>query len=241
MKSNEANIFVFIASVIIGILISMNISFTKGSTNKRVILSAKQYQDAYNYKNRLQSQISDLSEQYSENYDKLKKYEDNEQNKTQVVSEINQELNKNNIELGKVAVEGQGIKIFLNDAAMEDGLDAFQYQMRLVHNTDVIQVINDLKNAGAEAISINGHRMVDVSEVYCSGPFLRVNGVKIASPFSIYAIGNKDVLYNYMMSNENYLKILMTRKIVVKVTKEKSITIPAYNGDYKVEFMKDKE
>ena len=44
-----------------------------------------------------------------------------------------------------------------------------------------------------------------------------------------------------MMSNENYLKILMTRKIVVKVTKEKSITIPAYNGDYKVEFMKDKE
>lgn len=241
MKNNEANIFVFIASIIIGILISMNMSFVKGNTSKRVFLSAKQYQDAYNYKNQLYNQISALSEQYRDNYNKLNKYKDNEQNETQIVTEINQELNQNNMELGKVAVEGQGIKIFLNDAVMEDGLDAFQYQMKLVHNTDVIQVINDLKNAGAEAISINGHRMVDTSEIYCSGPFLRVNGVKIASPFSIDAIGNKDVLYNYMISNENYLKILMTRKIVVKVTKSNKIKIPVYNGDYKIQFMKNKD
>lgn len=241
MKSSEANVFVFIASIIIGLLISMNMSFTKENTNKRVILSAKQYQDAYNYKNQLYSQISDLSEQYRDNYNKLKKYEDNEQNEAQVVTEIKQELNRNNMELGKVAVEGQGIKIFLNDGDMEDGLDAFQYQMKLVHNTDVIQVMNDLKNAGAEAVSINGHRMVDTSEIYCSGPFLRVNGVKIASPFSIDAIGNKDVLYNYMMSNENYLKVLMNRKIVVVVTKTSSMKIPAYNGDYKVQFMQNKD
>lgn len=241
MKSNEANIFVFIASVIIGVLISMNISLVDDGTNKRVFLSAKQYQDAYNYKNQLHNQILALSQQYSDNYNKLKKYEDNEENEAQVVAEIKQELNQNNMELGKMPVEGQGIKIFLNDAAMEDGLNAFQYQMRLVHNTDVIQVMNDLKNAGAEAISINGHRMVDTSEIYCSGPFLRVNGIKIASPFSIYAIGNKDVLYNYMMSNENYLKVMMTRKIVAVVTKSDSIKVPAYSGDYKVEFMKNKD
>ncbi|MCI1943715.1 DUF881 domain-containing protein [Clostridium luticellarii] len=241
MKSNEANIFVFIASVIIGVLISMNISLVDDGTNKRVFLSAKQYQDAYNYKNQLHNQILALSQQYSDNYNKLKKYEDNEENEAQVVAEIKQELNQNNMELGKMPVQGQGIKIFLNDAAMEDGLNAFQYQMRLVHNTDVIQVMNDLKNAGAEAISINGHRMVDTSEIYCSGPFLRVNGIKIASPFSIYAIGNKDVLYNYMMSNENYLKVMMTRKIVAVVTKSDSIKVPAYSGDYKVEFMKNKD
>lgn len=48
MKNNEASTFVFIASIIIGILISMNISFTR--TTDRVFLSAKQYQDSYNYK-----------------------------------------------------------------------------------------------------------------------------------------------------------------------------------------------
>ena len=239
MKSSEANTFVFIASIIIGILISTNISFTKGKTNKRVFLNSKQYQDAYNYKNQLHSQISGLLKQYNDNYNKLKKYRSSEKNEAQVVAGINQELNQNNMVLGKVAVKGQGINIYLNDAPMNDGLDSFQYQMKLVHNTDIIQVINDLENAGSEAISINGHRIVGVSEVYCSGPFLRVNGVKIASPFLINAIGNKEVLYTYMMSNENYLKIMITRKIVVEVQKSDNIKIPSYKGEYKTEFMKE--
>ena len=239
MKSSEANIFLFMASIIIGILISTNISFTKSKTNKSVFLNAKQYQDAYNYKNKLHNEISGLLKQYNDNYNKLKKYRSSEKNEAQVVAGINQELNQNNMVLGKVAVKGQGISIYLNDAPMNDGLDSFQYQMKLVHNTDIIQVINDLKNAGSEAISINGHRIVGVSEVYCSGPFLRVNGVKIASPFLINAIGNKEVLYTYMMSNENYLKIMMTRKIVVEVKKSDNIKIPAYKGEYKTEFMKE--
>ncbi|MFL0195524.1 DUF881 domain-containing protein [Clostridium sp. WILCCON 0269] len=241
MKATEANIFVFIASIIIGVLISMNISLYKEKTTKTVFLSAKEYQDAYTYKNQLYNEILALAGQYNDNYNKLKKYMDSEQDETQVVATMNEELNENNILLGKVALEGQGISIYLDDAAMESGLDVFEYQMGLVHNTDIIQVINDLKNAGAEAISINGHRIVDSSEVYCSGPFLRVNGVKIASPFLIDAIGNKDVLYDYMISNENYLKIMMTRRIIVNVQKSDNIKIPAYNGEYKIHFMKEKD
>lgn len=240
MKATEANIFVFIASVIIGILISMNISIYKGNAKKTVFLSAKQYQDAYSYKNQIYSEILSLIGEYNDSYNKLKKYMDNEENEVQVIGAINEDIDKANILLGKVAVEGQGISIYLNDATMEDGLDVFQYQMRIIHNTDIIQVINDLKNADAEAVSINGHRIVYSSEVYCSGPFLRVNGVKIAAPFLIDAIGNKDVLYNYMMSNENYLKTMMTRKIRTNVEKYDNIQIPAYNGEYKVHFMQRK-
>lgn len=70
---------------------------------------------------------------------------DNEENEAQLIGTINEEIDKANILLGKVAVEGQGISIYLDDATMEDGLDVFEYQMRIVHNTDIIQVINDLK------------------------------------------------------------------------------------------------
>lgn len=239
MKNNEANIFVFIASIIIGILISMNISL--GRSNTRVFLSAKQYQDAYNYKNKLYNDISGLLEQYDKYYDKLQKYKSNEENQSQITASINEELEENKLVLGEVAVEGQGIKIEMNDASEEDRINPFEYQLRLIHNTDMIQVINDLKNAGAEAISINGHRIVDRSEIYCSGPFLRVNGVKIAAPFIIKAIGNKEVLYNYMMSNENYLKTLMTRKIRVAVEQQDDIKVSAYNGGYKREFINEKK
>jgi Uncharacterized protein conserved in bacteria len=238
MKNNEANTFVFIASIIIGILISMNISFSR--SNESVFLSAKQYQDAYNYKNKLYNNIVGLVEQYDKYSSKLEKYKNNEQSEEQVASAIEEELSENEIILGKTAVEGQGIKINLNDAGTEDVENVFDYQLRLIHNTDIIQVFNDLRNAGAEAISINGQRVVDSSEVYCSGPFLRVNGVKIAAEFSIYAIGNKEVLYNYMMSNENYLKTLMIRKIRVDVDQSDKIQIPAYTGEQKEGFMKVK-
>jgi len=238
MKNNEANTFVFIASIIIGILISMNVSFSRG--NETVILSAKQYQDAYNYKNKLYNDIVGLLEQYDKYSSKLEKYKNNEQNQEQVTSGIEEELSENQIILGKTAVEGQGIKINLNDASTEDVENAFDYQLRIIHNTDIIQVLNDLKNAGAEAISINGQRIVDSSEVYCSGPFLRVNGVKIAAEFSIYAIGNKEVLYNYMMSNENYLKTLMIRKIRVRVEQSDKIQISAYTDAPKAGVMKVK-
>lgn len=239
MKNSEANAFVFIASIIIGILISMNISFTRG--NERVFLSAKQYQDAYNYKNKLYSDITGLIEQYNKYYTKLEKYKNNEQNENQITDTIMEELEENRIVLGKVPVEGEGIIINLNDAISEDIENSFDYELRLVHNTDIIQVINDLRNAGAEAISINGQRIIGSTEIYCSGPFLRVNGVKIAAIFSIQAIGNNEVLYNYMMSNENYLKTLMTRKIIVEVGKSDKIRIPAYTGDQKKEFIQVKQ
>lgn len=238
MKNSEANTFVFIASIIIGILISMNISFKRDT--ERVFLSSKQYQDAYNYKNKLYNDITGLIEQYNNYYAKLEKYKNNEQNENQITDTIMEELEENRIVLGKVPVEGEGIIVNLNDATSQDIENSFDYQLRLVHNTDIIQVINDLKNAGAEAISINGQRIVGSTEIYCSGPFLRVNGVKIAAIFTIQAIGNNEVLYNYMMSNENYLKTLMTRKIRVDVEKLDNIKIPAYTGEQRRELMEVK-
>ncbi|MBI6873083.1 DUF881 domain-containing protein [Clostridium aciditolerans] len=238
MKNHEADIFVFIASIIIGILISMNISFSRGSD--RVFLSAKQYQDAYNYRNKLYGDIAGLMEQYDNYYKKLSKYNSNEENQTHISESIKEELDQNNIVLGKVPLQGQGIVINLDDASTENINNSYGYEreLRLVHNTDIIQVINDLKNAGAEAISINGQRIMDMTEIYCSGPFIRANGVKIAVPFTISAIGNKEVLYNYMLSNENYLKTLMMRKIRVDVEQTDDVKIPAYTGEYKKEFMK---
>ncbi|MCH3964185.1 MAG: DUF881 domain-containing protein [Clostridium sp.] len=241
MKNNEANIFVFMASLIIGILISMNISISQNNAkeNKRVFLSSEQYQEAYTYRNKLRNDILGYMQQYNDYSNKLRKYENDDRNQVEVKKNIEEELKQNRIILGETEVEGQGIKIYIEDGITDDSMDAFEYQMRIVHNTDIIEVINDLNNAGAEAISINGHRITDRSEIYCSGPFLRVNGVKIAAPFLIYSIGNKDVLHSYMMDNENYLKIMMSRKIFVSVDEVDNLKVPAYNGNYNMQFMKE--
>jgi uncharacterized protein YlxW (UPF0749 family) len=239
MKNNEANIFLFAACIIIGVLISMNISISGKSSY--TYLSSEQYQDAYAYKTRLQNEISALRNQYYGYEEKLNKYQQNDQDGEAVNNEISSELAENNMILGKVAVEGEGVVIALSDADSSLFTNTFEDQFRLVHNTDIIQVLNDLKNGGAEAISINELRIVGNSEVYCSGPFLQINDVKIAAPFTIKAIGNSQVIYDYMMSDENYLKSLMLRKLNVNISRSGTLQIPAVNISEATDFIKEQE
>jgi len=239
MRNNEANIFVFAACIIIGVLISMNISISARSSY--TYLSTEQYKDAYTYKTRLQNEISALRNQYNEYFEKLTKYEQDNADGEAVKEEIDKELEENNMALGKVAVEGEGVVITLSDADSSLFTNTFEDQFKLVHNTDMIQVLNDLKNGGAEAISINGLRIIGSTEVYCSGPFLEVNGTKIAAPFSIKAIGNSQVIYDYMMSDENYLKSLMLRKLNVSISKSSDVEIPAVSVTESAEYLKEQE
>jgi uncharacterized protein YlxW (UPF0749 family) len=240
MKTNEASVFVFMASVIIGILISLNINFNRDYN--RVFLSAQQYQDAYNDRNKLINDISSLEKQYYDYNSKLNKYKYGDKNQHQVLGEMESELLKNKIELGTVDVEGPGIKISLSDASAEFDNNQIDYEFRLIHNTDMIQVINDLKNAGAEAISINGQRIIDRTEIKCDGPFFKVNGVKIPGPFTIYAIGKPEVLKNYMLLEDNYLEqILIPRKINVDILEIDNMKIPAFEGIISNEYLSTKK
>jgi uncharacterized protein YlxW (UPF0749 family) len=238
MKNNEASLFVFIASIIIGILISLNINFNR--TYNRVFLTTKQYQDAYNQRNRLRSDISNLQEHYEDLYEKMQKFEYGSADDDKVINEINSELKGNKMILGQLDVEGQGISITLNDAgnALFDNYSDPNLLDKLVHNYDITYVINDLRNAGAEAISVNGQRVIDRSEVICDGTLLRINGVKIASPFYVSAIGNKEVLKNYMLADDNYLRYMIGRGIYVEVKEKDVVTIQGYGISLNNNFIK---
>lgn len=236
MRNNEANIFVFIASIIIGILIAMNISFTR--ENKTTFLSSKQYQDAYAYRNELLNNLSNLNDEYIRYSNKLRKYENNAKDKKKIIEQINEEVLANKKIIGFTELEGPGIKISLEDASTEFVEDVTEYELRLIHNNDMTKVVNDLMNAGAEGISINGLRVVASTGIYCNGAFLRINGIQVCAPFYINAIGNKDALKNYMLADENHLKSLILRGIQVDVEENDDIKVPAYNGEIKNKFIK---
>lgn len=237
MKNNEASLFVFIASIIIGILISLNINFNK--TYNRVFLSTKQYQDAYNEKTRLRNDISKMLDEYEEMEKKLYKYEYGNDNQAVMLQELYSELDKNKMLIGKFDVEGEGITIKLTDGSNNFDPESGENILdKIIHNYDITNVINDLRSAGAEAISINGQRVIDTTEVYCDGPLLRVNGVKIAAPFYINAIGNKEVLKSYMLAEENYINlVLLYRGINVELREENSIKIQAYSNSTAKKFL----
>lgn len=59
---------------------------------------------------------------------------------------------------------------------------------------DILHIVNILNNAGAEAIAINGQRVVSNTGISCIGVVIKVNEEKIGSPYIISAIGNQDNL-----------------------------------------------
>ena len=89
MKNNEATIFVFIASIIIGLLIAMNIGF-EGKNN---FLDVKQYDEAYNERTKLYSELNNLKQQYYNANSKLQKYDSGDVKKYKVLEEIQKEVN----------------------------------------------------------------------------------------------------------------------------------------------------
>ncbi|WP_373898348.1 DUF881 domain-containing protein [Haloimpatiens sp. FM7315] len=235
MRTNESHVFLFISCIIIGILISLNIDLKKDGKNN--FLNASQYQDAYNERSKLYNEISDLQKQYNRYNSKFLKYNSSEKNKYEIVAEIESELKENKTKLGMEDVEGEGIVITINDAV--DQYNATGNEDYLVHFYDLIFLINDLKNSGAEAISVNGQRVIDGTYDYCGGSNINLNGVKIVAPFYISVIGNKEVIKQYMLMNENYLKYLMiVRKISAEIKVEEELKIDAYIGTKKYKYAK---
>lgn len=233
MKFNEANIFVFIAAIIIGILISLNIHF--GATNTRVVLNSKQYQDAYNTKNKLAIELSNLKEMYYQNTSKLNDYKYTNDETSTIVKNISKELEMNNALLGYSKVSGEGIKLTIMDSSNQfSQIDENAGVSKILHNTDMIQVVNELKIAGAEAISINGQRILTNSAVYCFWAFLDINNEKTPAPFYVRAIGNKDLLNKYVTNSNSYIKALINRGISVQIEESTDIKIPNYAGEMRM-------
>lgn len=204
--------------------------------------------------NSTENNLRDAVLREKENYDNLyadveyaeKVLEKERENATQNNSELTEIQNKIkniNTQLGLTEVTGSGVVIKLDDNNSVPSSYIGIYSNAndlLVHDTDVMSVVNELKNAGAEAISVNGQRIVANTVIECDGTVIKINGEKLGAPYEIKAIGMKETLRNvyrvggYLWNLENYY--------LLKVSFQTSdnITIPKYTGTYKYNYAQSK-
>ncbi|MHB8926956.1 MAG: DUF881 domain-containing protein [Bacillota bacterium] len=130
---------------------------------------------------------------------------------------------------GTVPVKGPGIKLVLDDSKTprQTGEDP---NLFILHDDDLLKVINELRAAGAEAISINGQRLVGRSEIRCAGPTISINNTRTAPPVEILAVGDPATLENALRMRGGVLDQLGFWKIDIKLTKPQEVSIPAYAG-----------
>lgn len=138
-----------------------------------------------------------------------------------------------------VDVEGPGVVLTITDSKtpVKDGENPNLY---LIHDEDMLRIVNELRAAGAEAISINDQRLIGTSEIRCSGPTITVNGKIFAPPFIIKAIGDTKTLHSSLTMRGGVVESLKYWEIEVKIQDEAHITVPAYDGTMKQNYIKVK-
>lgn len=141
---------------------------------------------------------------------------------------LREELERLEMTAGLVEVTGPGVTVILSDsAAVNTTGDEADY---LIHDNDLLSVVNELRSAGAEAISLNGERLLATSEIRCTGAVVTVNGRQYASPYVIFAIGEPTTLYNALTMRNGVVDVLSQWKIQVQVNTSPQLTIPKYRG-----------
>lgn len=151
---------------------------------------------------------------------------------SQQMQELVAQKDQMRMEAGLTSVTGPGIEIALDDRDMRGMLvNPSTINNYIVHDSDLLEVINELKSAGALAISVNGTRIIGSTRVSCGGPTINVGPEqRFTPPFIIQAVGDPDVLQTQFSSPDSIYQILTLFELRFEIKAMDHIEIPAYLG-----------
>lgn len=219
--------FLIAFSVLIGFFLASQAQISNG---QKLYVSAKVLDD---YKTTIDSErqsTEQIRQRIQEAEERLKEYETYAQQAgdDSLLQEAQEKLDYYKLVSHYTDVRGEGVTVYIDDGT-RDLMEGESVNNLLVHDADLLVIINDLLESGAEAISVNGHRIASGSSVSCSGYTVRINGQFEARPFRIKAIGDSNRMMANLMGAGGYGTLLKEGYgLVFKVTVEDDLFIPAY-------------
>ena len=179
-----------------------------------------------------QSKYEEAKAQLEENQNKIEEYKTTTDEKEKASSLLDNELNESKTLLGLTDVKGEGVIITLKDT------DDNKFT-----SENLRYLVNELKYAGAEAISINGNRIVNLTDIATiNDNFIIMNNgeVRLNSPYEIKAIGDRKYLTSTLnMKNSGFVDLMKSNNLNVEVKESDNITIGKYTGNIKSNYIKE--
>ena len=148
-------------------------------------------------------------------------------------AELSDALTRYRILAGLDPVHGPGIRLTLSEQTTEvpQSTEVAPY---LIHQEDLLNIVNELWLAGAEAIAIRSRgrteRLIMASTIRCVGSLIDVNNTRMTPPFDIFAIGEPDELSNALTMPRGVLEPLQFFNIQWEIVKMDDMELPAYSG-----------
>lgn len=141
---------------------------------------------------------------------------------------------------GETALTGPGVVVTVDDSHVKPKKGE-NPNLYVIHDDDLLRILNELRAAGAEALSFNQQRLLDVSEVRCAGPTVSVNNTRFTPPYEIRAIGDPKSLESALRLRGGVVETLKFWGIEVDVKQKNDVEIPAFKGTRHMEYSKVKE
>ncbi len=225
----KKSIYISIATVslILGLMISFQFR-----TNSSIAggIPTERYQELTLEKKQVETDITHLEEEI---VDLTAKIEEARKGRTEAADVLESELDKIKLYAGLTPVEGPGVEIVMDNTPAPPGAGSYN-----IRDDDLLKVINDLRGAGAEAISINNQRILATSEVRQAGNHINVNLTRLSPPYKITAIGNPGTLKSSLEIKGGLVEYLAANGTQVLVQQSDNVQVPAYSGPLRFDYAK---
>ena len=167
------------------------------------------------------TKYKETSESLDETIQKINEYKEKDNSNEEANELLVKEVNQANMLVGKVDVQGEGIIVTLVDT-----------NEKSVTSLDLVNLVNELILAGAEAVSINDNRVINMTDIVDIGSrFIVMNSQRISSPYTVKAIGEKTYLQSALTIKSGYVDRYTASGIKVNVEQKNNIKILKYDGD----------
>lgn len=176
------------------------------------------------------TKYEETEQRYEEIEQTLNKYKEESTSNSQIKQNLEEELENLNLMLGVTDVEGTGIIITLQDS--DD-------QEEKITAEELMMIVNYLKDAGAEAISINDQRIINSTYItLINNSFIKINSQKISSPYEIKAIGDSEYLKSSLVGNGGYAEKITNLGKKIKIEEKRKVYISKYDKELSVKYIK---
>ena len=173
------------------------------------------------------SKYNEVASQYQNNIAKIEEYTKSATTSTESTNLIKSEYQKSNELLGLTDVKGEGIIITLKDV----GENKYSSE-------DLRSLVNELKYAGAEAISINGNRIINLTDIVT----LNASRARLSSPYVIKAIGDRKYLSSTLNTKTTgFVDLMKSNGLEVTIEESNKIEIDKYQGEIKSNYLKEEK
>ncbi len=234
-KINKTRNFVFVFGFLVGIIVILQV---RSLRNHTIFFNSETLKELEFQVSLEKSELTRLEEYLERKRTELQELQiaKNTENLTELLEK--QRLTTKAFD-GAADFSGSGLKISVSDSEA-DILPTQNPNDFIVHDQDILRIVNDLKTAGAEVISINSQLYRKDSEIKCSGPTITINGKTFGQPFVIRAIGDPELLEAAIKSKDSYSYMISSLYgIKIEASREEEIVIQGIKNNRNYFYLKE--